>query len=385
MRACRAAVRGSVDVGLPARGGQARFEPADPRAAGDRGGGPAAHPQLGLQDDAAAGSGRPPRLSAARQGARRQQLDQRDGLHAWPPQRLRRMGGARQSRLVVRRRAAVLPPLGAQRAARRRLSRARRPAQRRRSALALRVHRALARGCGRARAPAQRRFQRRRAGGDRPLPADAEERRALERRGGVSHAQSRPAQSHGADASAGHARRARAKARGRRRIPAGGQDAHGARAPRGDSFRRRAAVAAAPAAVGDRRCGRALGAGHHARRRPSGRGPQPARPRRLRHRLSVASQGPDRIHARRHAERAPQRHPLCPRAARHLHVEHRRGRRLPQDLARARCCPISSSTSASASSKVTAAACTPRAGSRPTSACCGRRAPARSRCAAATR
>ena len=148
---CVLAARLSEDPSVtrvPARGRRAGSEPADPRAARHRAARSAQDPQLGVQDHAAAGIEWPPRLPAARQDAGRLQLDQRDGLHARPPQRLRRMGGARQSRLVVRRRAAVLPPRGEQRAHRRRVPRAGRPAQRRRSALAQRLRGAVARGGG---------------------------------------------------------------------------------------------------------------------------------------------------------------------------------------------------------------------------------------------
>ena len=79
--------------------------------------------QLGVRHGAAEGPQRPHRLSAARQGARRLLRDQRHGLYPRPPQRLRSMGLARQSRLVVRRRAALFQALGGQRRFRRRVSR----------------------------------------------------------------------------------------------------------------------------------------------------------------------------------------------------------------------------------------------------------------------
>ena len=88
--------------------------------------------------------------------------------------------------LVLCRRAAVFPPVGAQRAHRRRVSRTGRTAQCRRPALALIVLGALARRRGAAGDEAQRGLQRRGAGRGRALPADAEERRALERRTSLS-------------------------------------------------------------------------------------------------------------------------------------------------------------------------------------------------------
>ena len=86
--------------------------------------------QLGLPDRAAARAERPPRLPAARQGARRLELDQRHDLPARPAARLRRLGRRGQPRLVLGRRAAVLQAGRAQRARRRRLARHRRSAQR---------------------------------------------------------------------------------------------------------------------------------------------------------------------------------------------------------------------------------------------------------------
>src|SRR5438552_6693663 len=76
--------------------------------------------QLGVRYRAASGPQWPDRLSAARQGARRLLRDQRDGLYPRPPQRLRSVGGARQHRLVLRRRAALLQALGGQFRTRRR-------------------------------------------------------------------------------------------------------------------------------------------------------------------------------------------------------------------------------------------------------------------------
>ena len=228
---------------------------------------PRRDPQLGVQDDAAAGPRRPPRLSAARQDAGRQQLDQRDGLHPRPSQRLRRVGGARQRGLVLCRRAAVFPPGGEQRAHRRRLSRAGRSAQCRRSALALRVLGALARGRGAAGHEAQRGLQRRGAGRGRALSADAEERRALERRARLSRR--RTAAGPTSRCARGRTRRAscsRTSGRSGIEYRQGGAARDGARAARGDPRRRRAAVAAIAAAVGRRRRG---GAARASASRPS--------------------------------------------------------------------------------------------------------------------
>ncbi len=88
---------------------------------------------------------------------------------------------------------------------------------------------------------------------------------------------------------AGDAHPVRGAAGGRRRVPATWPRADRARAPRSDSLGRRIAITAAPAALRDRRPGVAAQAGHTGRRRAPRCRSQPARPRRLRDRLSVAS------------------------------------------------------------------------------------------------
>ncbi len=91
--------------------------------------------QLGVRHGAAEGPERPHRLSAARQGARRLLGDQCHGLYPRPSRRLRPLGLARQYRLELRRRAALLQALGEQHRARRRVSRQGRAAQRHRPAV----------------------------------------------------------------------------------------------------------------------------------------------------------------------------------------------------------------------------------------------------------
>ena len=81
------------------------------------------HLQLELRDRAGAGARQSPRRMRARQGDRRLVLDQRHGLCARPSRRLRPLGGVRSARLVLRRRAALLPAAGdAGRAARTRIA-----------------------------------------------------------------------------------------------------------------------------------------------------------------------------------------------------------------------------------------------------------------------
>ena len=138
---------------------------------------------------------------------------------------------------------------------------------------------------------AQRRLQRRGAGGDRPLSADAEERRALERGGALiltpnlGRPESRRA--HGRAA-----RRASCSMTGA--PPASNTGRAGrrmiVRARREVILvRRRVAVAAAAVAVGHRRRRRRCATMRHRVRcsHRARRGPQPARSRRFRHRLST--------------------------------------------------------------------------------------------------
>ena len=60
--------------------------------------------QLDVRDAAGPGAEQPHPVLAARQGARRLKLDQRDGVRAWPAGRLRRLGGGGRHRLVLGRR-----------------------------------------------------------------------------------------------------------------------------------------------------------------------------------------------------------------------------------------------------------------------------------------
>ena len=93
---------------------------------------------------------------------------------------------------------------------------------------------------------AQCRLQRRRAGGHRLLPADAERRRALERRARLSHPQSRAPQSRRAHAGARDARRLRWPAGGGSRVSAGRRAA--------DTFARGARRSSPPARCSRRNC-----------------------------------------------------------------------------------------------------------------------------------
>ena len=167
------------------------------------------------------GPQRPHRLSAARQGARRLVGDQRHGLYPRPPQRLRPLGLARQYRLVLCRRAALLQALGRQCRFRRRVSRQGRPARRQQTALRQSGAADLSAGRARGAVPHPRGFQRRGPRRPRHLPGDAEERRTLERGARLyPSAHGQPRQSARRDRRAGHPHPVRGQARGRRRIPA---------------------------------------------------------------------------------------------------------------------------------------------------------------------
>ena len=87
-------------------------------------------PRLGSPRRAGTGPRQPPPLPAARQDARRVELDQRDDLHPRQPRRLRRVGGRRRRGLELRRCPAVLQARRGQRARRATLPRRRRAAQR---------------------------------------------------------------------------------------------------------------------------------------------------------------------------------------------------------------------------------------------------------------
>ena len=137
--------------------------------------------------------------------------------------------------------------------------------------------------------------------------------------------------------------------RGVRRVVAG--------AARDHRLARRLRLAATPHAVGRRRGGGAGRARDRAADRPAGRRRQSARPPRRRARLFFALARPARPVVRRaRAARIGDR-ALSPRAARHGDDQFRRGGRLPQDAARTRRSPTSSSISSSRWSKTTRASC----------------------------
>ena len=175
--------------------------------------------ELEVRDRTAAAAWQPPPVSAARQDARRLQLDQRHGLYPRQPRRLRRMAPARLRRLGLGFGPAVLQE-GAEPDPRRgRLPRRRRPAARLRPAGPLRTRRCGAGGLRAGRHPAQSRLQRRAAGRLRLLPDHHAEPPPLERRAGLSAAGAQARQSGDPHRRACDARADREQPRGRRRIP----------------------------------------------------------------------------------------------------------------------------------------------------------------------
>ena len=119
--------------------------------------------QLALRDRAAEALQRPAHVLAARQDAGRLLVDQRHALRARQRLGLRPLAPARQRRLELQRRAAVLQEGGEQRARRRRFSRHRWSAQRRRPGRSVEDQRWLPEGLRAGRPQARERLQRRRA------------------------------------------------------------------------------------------------------------------------------------------------------------------------------------------------------------------------------
>ena len=227
--------------------------------------------QLVLRDRARSGRRRPPRLLAARQGARRLVLDQRHGLYPRPGRGFRPLAPARQYRLVVRRRAALFQARRAPDARRRRVPRHRRTALRLRCAGPSPDLRSLYRRRDRARLSAQRRFQRRAA---RTASAITRRRRATAgaarprsaicgRRCSGRNLQRRHRGADREDPVRGPPRR-------RRRVPPGRPAVATARArARDHPVRRRGQLAAAADAVGHRAAGASGRARHPGRAAPA--------------------------------------------------------------------------------------------------------------------
>ena len=128
---CAVAARLSEDPAtrvVADRGRRRRQQPLDPHPLGLRQDLRRPERQLVLRDRARPRRRRPPRVLAARQGARRLVVDQRHGLYPRPGRGFRPLAPARQYRLVVGRRAALFPARRRPDPRRRRVPRRRRPA-----------------------------------------------------------------------------------------------------------------------------------------------------------------------------------------------------------------------------------------------------------------
>ena len=270
MRGGRAALGGPVAEG-PAAGGR-RFgrRPRGPdpgRLLQDL-----AHPpRLELHDRAAARPRRSEAVLAARQADRRFVVDQRDDLHARRRGRLRRVGRAdRRPVLVVRERAAGVPPHGGQRPRGRRVPRNGRSAAGRGPPLAAPVdprRRPVGRG---RRVSAQRRLQRAPARRRRAVPGDPEARTALVGGRRLPAPRHGPPEPDRPDRRADHPRARRGRPGDRRRIPQRRPRAHRPGHPRGRAVGRGDQHPAAADALGHR-AGRAPARGRRRRRpRPAG-------------------------------------------------------------------------------------------------------------------
>src|SRR3989454_1556912 len=111
LRSRLSAHRRSVGPRAASGGRRARHESLDPHPDRARQALGAPHVRLGLRHGARAPARRSADRGDARQGARRQLLDQRDGLRARPPRRLRSVGAEGVPRLVVRRNPPLLQAL----------------------------------------------------------------------------------------------------------------------------------------------------------------------------------------------------------------------------------------------------------------------------------
>ena len=228
--------------------------------------------QLDVRGAARSRARQPPRLLAARQGARRLELDQRHGVRARPAGRLRRLARRGQPGLVVRRRAALLQEARGSRLGRLRVPRRRRPGVRQPTS-----RRACIR-CARAScAPATSSASRRPATSTvRPPRAPACGRSpsgtgcACPRAQRLPAPGARPAEPGPRAARAGDARGVHRHARHRRRVPARGASGRWRWRAARCCWRRRGQLAAAAGAVGHRR-GAAAARVRHRRWSPSRR------------------------------------------------------------------------------------------------------------------
>ena len=246
------------------------------------------HVRLGLRDRPRAEPQQPPHRGHARQGAGRLVVDQRDGLYARQPRRLRPLGAEGRARLVLCRRAALFPALRDLRERRRHLARRLGPARHRIRADARPALRSLARSRQGLRLSADLGLQRQAAGRLWPRPVHHPQRLALVVGQRVSQTGAQPEKSHRRRQCAHHARHARRHARHRRRIRPERRDGARRSRARGHPRRRHVQLAANSHALGHRTGGASAFVRHQCRRRSAGR-KESAGPSRRLHDLHAAS------------------------------------------------------------------------------------------------
>ena len=198
------------------------------------------------------GARRQARLPAARQGARRLELDQRHDLHSRPSRRLRRLGGGRRQGLELQRSPPLFHQGRGERARRGPVSREARAASGLRGPLAQSFDGRLRRGGGRGRPRQEPGFQRRRPGRRRALSVHPAQRHALQRRCGLSASRHGQAQSQADHQRAGDPDPVRRQAGDRRRDRRRRPPRRGPRRQGSDPRRRRLQFPAAAAPVGNR-------------------------------------------------------------------------------------------------------------------------------------
>ena len=299
LRAGQPADRGSRRQGAAARGRPARQIDVDRHSRGLH---PAAQPQilqLEFRDGGGRGHGRPAHSLPARPHARRFELDQRHALCARPAARLRHLGPARQSRLVLFAGPALLQEVGEFRARRRRQPRQGRPAQRRRHVRHPRAVRRLYRRRGGERLPEEQGLQQRCAGRLRLLPGDDEERQTPVDGARLPRSDPRSPQPQGRDRCAGEQSHPRRQARRRRRLQRARPGARGAGQSRGHRVVWVRAVAGRAGAFRHRSARAAAPPWHRGEARAEGRRRELRRPLRAAHELAGQVAG--------HAERADPR------------------------------------------------------------------------------
>ena len=205
--------------------------------------------QLDVRERAGGAARRPQTVSAARQGARRHQFDQRHGVYARQCRGLRRMAPARLHRLGLGQRAALLQEGRTPGTRRQRVPWHRWPAACVRSAAPIGTRGSGGGGGDPGGVAADRRLQRRPPGRRWVFPEHHRQAPPLEHRDRLSASGAQPRQPGGAPERTCHAHPDRGRPRRGRHLCQRRGDAHRARRWRGDRQRRRFQLAATAATV----------------------------------------------------------------------------------------------------------------------------------------